>query len=192
MYIIGASILGEIILGIAERNGLDVTGFYDDVIQEREFFGKPVLGGIDALLANPDLGSPGVFIAIGENHNRRMVFEKITARGIPVLNVIDSSAVIEASVELGTGNLIMAGAYLGVRTRIGHGNLIFPGVSLTHHNQVGDFNFFSPNASVGGYTCIENECKIAMNCSVAAFNRIESGTKAIPCTQVVGVPLTAS
>lgn len=190
MYIIGASTLGEIVLGLVIRSGGNVWGFYDDVAQDDIFCDKPILGCIEDVLKNPDVVLKGVFIAIGDNNNRSKLFGRISAMGIPILNVIDPSAVIESTVEMGYGNLIMAGAYLGVRSCIGSGNLIFPGVSLTHHNQVGDFNFFSPNASVGGYTCIEDECKIAMNCSVAPYARIVSRTTAMPCTVVSGVPLT--
>ena len=186
MYIIGASTLGEIALGILLRSDTEVTGFYDDICKEHHFCDKPVFGPIKNLLSSPDALEKGVFIAIGDNQNRREKFEEILSMNIPIMNIIDPRAVIELNVQIGSGNLIMAGAYIGVKTILGNGNLIFSGVSLTHHNKVGNFNFFSPNASVGGYSVINDECKIAMNCSVAPYVNIETQTLSQPCSLIGG------
>jgi sugar O-acyltransferase (sialic acid O-acetyltransferase NeuD family) len=186
MYIVGASTLGEIALGILNRAGAEVSGFYDDICKEQDFCNKPVIGSIKTLASSPDAAKKGVFIAIGDNQNRRKIFENIKSMNIPIMNIIDANAVLELNIQIGSGNLIMAGAYIGVKTRLGDGNLIFPGVSLTHHNKVGNFNFFSPNASVGGYTVINDECKIAMNCSVAPYINIETRTLSQPCSILGG------
>jgi len=189
MYIVGASTLGEITLGILHRAGTEITGFYDDIYKEHHFCNIPVIGPIKSLLSSPDAAKKGVFIAIGDNQNRRKIFEEIISINIPIINIIDPLAIIELNVQIGYGNLIMAGAYIGVKTLLGNGNLIFPGVSLTHHNKVGDFNFFSPNASVGGYSVINDECKIAMNCSVAPYVNVETQTLSQPCSLISGNPL---
>jgi len=186
MYIVGASTLGEIVLGIMNRMGGEVTGFYDDVYEGKYFCEKPVLGPIRDLALNPDVLQKGAVVAIGDNGNRRKISEDIRAMQVPLVNVVDARATLELTSRIGSGNLIMAGAYIGVKTIIGDGNLIFPGVSITHHNTVGNYNFFSPNSSVGGYTEISDECKFSMNCVVAPYIRIESGVSTQPGSYLSG------
>jgi len=189
MFIIGAGALGEIAVNILLRRGDRVAGFFDDVTGEKEFCGIPVLGKI-ADMAGRRMAEESVFVAIGDNKNRRLLSEKALAAGFSLANVIDASATVEASAVLGAGNLLMAGSYIGVSVTLGSGNLVFPGVSLTHHNQVGDFNFFSPNASVGGYTHLGDDCKISMGCVVAPYICVATGTFVPPLQFFEGVPKT--
>ncbi len=183
MYIIGASTLGEIALEVIVRSGAnDILGFYDDISSKNSFCGKPILGKLEALYSNPDAVKQGVFIAIGDNSNRNKIYEKMKEMNIPLVNVIDPTAVVEQNCSIGVGNLIMANSYIGVQTKIGDCNLIFPGVSITHHNVVGDCNFFAPNVSVGGYTQIKNECKFGLNSGVAPYIHLDSETHTQPCS----------
>lgn len=182
MYIVGASTLGEIACAVINRGVERLDGFFDDYYTGVEFCGVPLIGKLDALFKIDSVQQSGIFVAIGDNLNRRLISERITAAGIPLVNIIDSTAVLEEDVILGAGNLIMSHAYLGVRTIMGDGNIVFPGVSITHHNKVGCYNFFSPNASVGGYTEIANECKVGMNCCVLPYSKISSHAHSIPCT----------
>lgn len=182
MFIFGASTLGEIACAVINRGSGQLYGFFDDYYTDAEFCGLPVIGTLDTIFQMAEVRKFGISVAVGDNSNRRKVSERITAAGIPLLNVIDPSAVLEKDVILGSGNLIMAHAYLGVKTVMGDGNIIFPGVSITHHNKVGCYNFFSPNASVGGFTEIANECKIGMNCCVLPYGKISSHAQSLPCT----------
>lgn len=182
MYIVGASTLGEISCAVIRRGGGQLDGFFDDYYTGVEFCGVPVIGKLDTLFNMDAVRQAGIFVAIGDNSNRRLISERITAAGIPLVSIIDPTAVLEDGVILGTGNLIMSHAYLGVGTIMESGNVVFPGVSITHHNKVGCYNFFSPNASVGGYTEIGDECKIGMNCCVLPYNNIASHAHSFPCT----------
>jgi len=182
MYIVGASTLGEIACSIIKRGGVQLDGFFDDYYSDVEFCGIPVMGEIDTIFNIDSVKQAGIFVAIGDNSNRRIISERIAAAGIPLVNIIDPTAVLEDDVILGAGNLIMAHAYIGIGTIMENGNIVFPGVSITHHNKIGCYNFFSPNASVGGYTEIANECKFGMNCCVLPYNKISSHAHSLPCT----------
>ncbi len=190
MFILGASTLGEIVIEVAIRSKYKIEGFYDEINTSKFCGGLPILGKLNDLIENPIAYVSGVFIAIGDNKNRRVISEQLLERGVPLCNIIDSSATIESSASLGSGNLVMSGAYIGVRTTIGTGNLIFPGVSITHHNSVGSFCFFSPNSSVGGFTHIEDECKIAMNSVVPPYVRIIFGSESQPGSIITGTHLS--
>ncbi|MGY3861418.1 PglD-related sugar-binding protein [Aeromonas lacus] len=183
MYIVGASTLGEIACSVIKRGAERLDGFFDDYYSDNvEFCGAPVIGKLDKIFKMDAVKQAGVFVAIGDNLNRRLISERLTAAGIPLVNIIDPTAVLEEDVILGAGNMIMSHVYIGVKTIMGNGNIVFPGVSITHHNKIGCYNFFSPNTSIGGYTEIANECKVGMNCCVLPYNKIASHAHSLPCT----------
>ncbi|WP_434667169.1 hypothetical protein [Aeromonas sp. NJAU223] len=182
MYIVGASTLGEIACSVLKRGGGRLDGFFDDYYTDVEFCGAPVVGKLEKIFKMDAVQQAGVFVAIGDNSNRRLISERIIAAGIPLMNILDPTAVLEDGMILGSGNIIMSHTYLGVKTIMGDGNVVFPGVSITHHNKVGCYNFFSPNASVGGYTEIADECKIGMNCCILPYNKISSHAHSLPCS----------
>lgn len=185
MYIYGTSTLSEIILDVAKSIEIKIDGFFDDFTNNTSFYGIPIIGGMECLIRLKD-NTPNIelFVAVGDNENREMLFKKIESYNISLPNIIHPGACIESTAELGFGNLVMHGAYVGIKVTIGNGNLIFPCVCLTHHNIVGDYNFFSPNVSIGGYTKIKSRCKFGMNSVVKPHIEISNNYHCNPLTIV--------
>jgi UDP-perosamine 4-acetyltransferase len=190
MFILGAGTLGEIALETAMRAGLNVIGFFDDVTNELEVDGIPVLGRIDDFRNDQVAILEGAFVAIGDNQKRQTCAEGLHKIGVSFPNIIDPRATLSPSSSLGQGNLILPGAYIGTKCSLGSFNLIFPGVSITHHNHVGSFCFFSPNASVGGFTKIGDGCKVGMNCVVMPYCEFKSGLVFEPAAVIKGASNT--
>lgn len=186
MYILGAGALGEIALETARRAGLQVDGFYDDINKASDCDGVPLLGKFEDFIKNAASLNKSVFVAIGNNQNRRICIEGLRQIGTQFCNIIDPSAVISPSATLGQGNLILPNVYIGTKCKLGSSNLIFAGVSISHHNQVGSYCFFSPNASVGGFTTLGDECKVGMNSVVLPYLDLGSSYESEPLTLIRG------
>lgn len=181
LYILGASTLGEIAKSIALKAGWDVLGFFDDINLDHEFCGSKIFGGIQSCCAQEQYLPHKIFVAIGDNQNRKIIADRLMDSGHQLVNIVDPMAHIEPSALIqGFNNLVMPGAYIGVGCVLGGGNLIFPGVSLTHHNKIGDFNFFGPNCSIGGHSTIGDGCKFGMNSVVYPYLEIPSSTSILP------------
>ena len=187
MMIFGAGILGEIVLEAARRASVEVEGFLDDTREESDFAGLPVFSRLGDFQKDGTSWSRGVFVAVGENRNRKKCVQTLVKFGVRNFpNIIDPEATVFSSATVGEGNLILPGAVIGPQSVLGSWNIFFPGVCLTHHNAVKDFCFFGPNASVGGYSTINDFCKLGMNSVVPPFLDIPSGTVGGPLSIIDG------
>jgi len=185
IYVIGTSVLAEIIWYICQNIPLEIKGFFDDFSKVKSFQGVKIFGGMDYLSRNKSrFSDANFFIAIGDNLNRKKVYQRLKKDNFALANIIDPGAKIEKSAKIGEGNLIFNNAYLGVKTVLGDCNLIFPGVILNHHNKVGSFNHLSPNVSIGGLTTIGSAAHIGMNSVIAPFVTIEDNFSCPPLTEV--------
>ena len=165
--------------------GIPVEGFFDDFRAKGSFSGTQILGDLDMLLRDAGIyRSTGVFVAVGENGRREEIFTRLESAGFFMPGIVHPAACVERSAEVGSGNLVLGGAYVGAKVVLGKGNLIFPGVCFSHHNQVGNFNFFSPNAAVGGYTRIGDRCHVGMGSVIKPYIEIESGFVCEPLSLV--------
>lgn len=183
IFIVGAGTLGEIAAETARAAGLEIGGFFDDTAGIREAGGIPVVGTVDDLLDAAE-ERRAIFIAVGDNGRRRRCVERLRRTNVNFPNIVHPRAVVEASVQLGAGNLVLANTYLGTGSLVGSFSLFFPGSSITHHNTVGDYCFFAPNVSVGGYTQIGHECKFGMGSVVDPYLSIAGAREYSALTHV--------
>lgn len=115
-------------------------------------WGLPLLGDDDALDA---LDRRGIALAngvgsIGSTALRADVFRRARELGFAFTQVIHPSAVIAASVELGDGAQIMAGAVVQPGTEIGDNVLINTRASVDHDCRIGAHVHIAPGAVLSG------------------------------------------
>lgn len=90
--IIGAGELGKQILHLANKNGYNVTGFFDDYCKEYQINGKTVLGGINNI-CNKVGEYDSVVVAIGYKHMnvRNRLYTELKLHGIKFATIIDKT-----------------------------------------------------------------------------------------------------
>lgn len=125
-----------------------VVGCLDDApeLQGHQLFGVPVLGPLAQLeprLRNGEFDQ-AIIGATADVGLRRRLFQQCKALGIPMANAIDPSAVIDAGVVLGEGNIIGAQVHIGMATRLGDNNFIAAKGNIDHHNQWGSHILTGP------------------------------------------------
>jgi sugar O-acyltransferase (sialic acid O-acetyltransferase NeuD family) len=84
--------------------------------------------------------------------HRHAVMAEVRARGLSTFPaLLDPSAVISSSVEVGDAVLVNAGVVVGANSRLGFGTSVNRSASLGHDNVVDDFATIGPCASTAGH-----------------------------------------
>ena len=131
----------------------NVIGFIDDDPAKKgeEIKGIKVIGSVKELGYFKDkLGVKGAIVAIGNNHMRRALSEKITEVGLELINAIHPTVIKDPDVEIGKGCYIGQGVILVTGTRIGNCVNIHTGATIDHDNIIEDGANLGPGVHLAG------------------------------------------
>lgn len=162
---------------IHESHSYNIIGILDDGLPVGStVYGYKVLGGIEEML--PVLYKKGLRLAVNSIGSiaasasdprftlRKRIAEKIKSYGYIIPNIIHPKATVEASVKMGEGNVIMAGAYVGSDAVLGDNCLINNHAIISHDCVLGDCVRVSPNATLAGAVVIGDNSLVGMNTTV--------------------------
>lgn len=149
LLIIGASGHGKVIADIAiKMKRWDTIEFLDDNESIKDCLGCKVIGRTaDALKYRNEAD---IFVAVGNNHTRQKIQEKLEAEGFNIPVLIHPSAIIGTDVQIEKGTVLMAGVVINSSSKIGRGCIINTGVTIDHDNNIEDFVHISPGANLAG------------------------------------------
>ncbi|MDX2303126.1 MAG: NeuD/PglB/VioB family sugar acetyltransferase [Microscillaceae bacterium] len=183
LAIIGAGHLGQLIAHhTIENQELVMAGFYDDFQTKGRFVGSAkILGDISEI--EKDF-SEGVFdkiiIGIGYKHPelRKELYETFQDK-IPFANIIHNKAIVDSSVEMGEGNVILAGSILDMHVRIENNVFINPGCVIAHDSIIASHTFLAPAVNIAGFASIGASCFLGINTTIidhiAVCNWVRTG-----------------
>jgi sugar O-acyltransferase (sialic acid O-acetyltransferase NeuD family) len=137
-----------------------IVGLLDDNI---DFGSKvlevPVVGNLNAVDSLLELSINNFIIAFGVLEKRKKRFElflKLKDKGCLFPNIIHPKAIVEKSVKMGSGNIILAGANVGSSVILG------------------DLNYINNNSLISHDCCFMNNIHIAPSAVLASSIKIES------------------
>lgn len=148
---------GKVIADVARSTGMEVAGFIDAdaakvntvvepggarvTLSEQEFLNGLAKGKL------PD-GIAGILLAVGSNGDRA----RCRAHLPPGLlaSAVHASAIVEKSVAVGHGSIVMAGAIINSSTVIGAGVIVNTGAIVEHDCVIGDDSHIAPGSIVAG------------------------------------------
>lgn len=169
--VIGSSGHAKVVIDIIEREGkYRISGLIDSFRPAGETsFGYRIVGKEDSLRAL--VSSDGVFgciVAIGDNWQRHLMVERISAL-VPQLEFVSSihpSAQIARGVAIGRGTVIMAGTVVNSDCRIGEFCIVNTRASIDHDSVMGEFSSLGPNATTGGDVRVGAFSAVALGASL--------------------------
>lgn len=145
-----AQVVADILLRMWDA-GLPIApiGYLDDnpALVGKALLGLPVLGTLAGL---GRVAHDAVIVAIGANHARRSVFERLELRGDRFAIARHPSAIVAPDVLIGPGTVICAGVIINPGTVIGANVILNTASSADHHNRVGDHAHIAPGVHMGG------------------------------------------
>ena len=156
--IFGASGHAKVVIDIVEREGrYRVVALFDDntALRGQDFFGYPVLGGREALLAHYQQGKmTAAIVAIGNNQIRIRIAEWLSQHGVPRVSSVHPSAQIARGVQIGHGSVLMAGTVVNADTVIGNEVIINTGATVDHDNVIADAVHIAPGSHLCGHVSV--------------------------------------
>lgn len=138
------------------------------------------------------------FVSIGDVGFRKMWYERLKEYGLPVVNIIDSTAIISPTVKMGEGNFIGKLAIINADSKIGNNNVINTKALIEHECVVGNHTHLSTNSTINGNVIVHDS--VFLGSTAVCNGQLEIGEHAIigsgtviinkvePYTTVVGVP----
>lgn len=163
--IIGAGGHGKVVAEVAERAGWSDVVFLDNHFASGEGTDSHwSLVGIpeDASLHNCD----GYFVAIGNSQTRQHWCEWLLANGLPLVSLVDPSAVVSGYATIERGVLIVAGAVVNVDSHISQGVIVNTRASVDHDCHIGAYSHICPAAALAGTVKVGDHCWIGIGSQV--------------------------
>lgn len=164
VYVIGAGGHAKVVIRAVTESGYKLAGIFDDALSMRgnKILGIPVLGTTNDIHKHDHY--PAV-IAIGDNRIRQAIANRLKCEW---LSVVHPSAVVDSTVKLGPGTVVMAGAIIQVDAVIQDHVIINTGSSVDHDCEIRSFAHVAPGAHLAG------------NCRIGAGTLIGVGASVIP------------
>ncbi|HZP83017.1 MAG TPA: biotin/lipoyl-containing protein [Chthonomonadaceae bacterium] len=108
-----------------------------------------------------------VIIAFNSNlEERARLFEELSGRGVPFTNVIDATADVRATAQIGTGNAILACCHIGPYAVVGDNNFLSTFTCIEHHCRLGSHCAFGPSVAFSGRVTVGNGVRFGMSIAV--------------------------
>lgn len=148
IIIIGASGHGKVVGDIAKLNGYKEILFLDD-----DSF-KKTNGKYKVVGTTKDRGAYAeeydFIVGIGNNSIRKRVTDKLLKSGISLITLIHPTAVIDETVSIGKGTVVMANAVINADSIIGNSCIINTAATIDHDCVIKDYVHISPGAHIAG------------------------------------------
>ena len=194
IFIFGASGHAKVVIDIIEQQGLCTIVFLvddDPLLRGTEFFGYPVLGGKEDLLALED-APRSALVAIGSNLARTQVSAWLSEHGFERIAAVHPSARIGRGVRLGAGTVVMAGACINADSLIGADVIINTRASVDHDCVIGDGVHLAPGSTLCGSVSVGERSFVCAGATVVpnlkiGQNVIVGAGATVLCDQPDGV-----
>jgi len=143
ILIYGSGGHSKVVLSAINTNDYIIEGFFDPLKREKEIFTWPNFGEYDKNI----IPEASVVIAIGDNKARIKISKTISHNFI---SVIHNSSIIDNSVSIGEGSMILHGAIIQRDSVIGKHVIINTKASVDHDSIISDYVHIAPNATILG------------------------------------------
>jgi sugar O-acyltransferase (sialic acid O-acetyltransferase NeuD family) len=152
----------------------EFAGFVDDDPSRvgAAFFGYTILGTRSDLRRLYEGGIDWAVPAVGDNEVRVCLLHALQEAGFNIAVIVHRSAVLAASVQLGLGTFVAAGATINPACKIGQGCIINTGATVDHDCQIDDGVHIAPGVNLCGYVHVGELTLVGVGASVLPGVRI--------------------
>ncbi len=173
LIIIGAGGHGRVCAEIAARCGYVVAGFCDPAFAPDESVnGIPVFDESDEELLSDWSDDDDLFVALGDNVRRVELGQLAQRLGIELAILIDPSAVVSATAEIGAGSVVMANAVINANTHIGAHCILNTACTIDHDGALGDGVQIGPGVNAAGDVAIGDKALVGVGASLIPGVRV--------------------
>jgi len=173
VLVIGAGSHAKVVISALQERGHSVVAALDDDATKwgTSVLDVPVAGPLEALDRHR---FDECVIAIGDNSRRRELSARLPVAWAPA--VVHPAAYVHASVTLGRGTVVMAGATVQPGCVISDHVIINTGANIDHDCTIGNFVHAAPGVSLAGNVHVGEGAFLGLSCSVLPGVRIGAWT----------------
>lgn len=168
LIVIGAGGYAKSVLDSIDYYNYRVKGFLDEFSTAEEHLGYPILW--HSLDEVENANKYFYFIAIGNNKRRKVWYDRLVARKLRLINVVDRSAIISLEATIGNGCFFGKYAVVNSKATIGNSCIINTKALVEHGCTVHDHVNLSTNSVING-DVIVGEGSFIGSCSVTVGQR---------------------
>jgi acetyltransferase EpsM len=176
ILIIGAGGQGQVVadaLLFAVEAGELVTpvGFLDDnpALAGAQILGLPVFGPLTLVERTPH---DALILGIGNNRQRRRLYEEFKQAGAQFATVRHPSAIVGHDVVVGQGVYVGAYVVIAAGSTVGNNAIVHGGSIIGHHNQIGDHVHIAPGVHTAGSVTIGEGAMVGIGANILPQRRI--------------------
>jgi sugar O-acyltransferase (sialic acid O-acetyltransferase NeuD family) len=172
VYVIGAGGHAKVVIRALQDLGHKVTMVFDDDprLHGGSLLGIPIVGPVERILEQPC--RPTV-IAIGNNVMRRRIAIRYN---VPWLTVVHPLAMVDPSVRLGCGTVVLARAVIQIESYVGDHVIINHAATVDHDCVVEDYVHLAPGVHLAGNVTVEEAALLGIGSAAIPGMRIGAET----------------
>jgi len=146
----------------------DVVGFLDDdpSKSQEKIDGIPVIGPFGWLKEQHN-DNLSYILAVSKCGTKSRVVEELRDLSLRFVNAIHPTAVIGSNVQMGSGNIIAAGALIAYNTIFKNHITINLNTTVGHDCLISEYVTVAPGANIGGRVRLGKGCDIGPNCTIS-------------------------
>lgn len=162
LIIIGAGGFAKSIIGSINQIEIDLVGFID-TFKQGYHQGYPIIANDINEIENPE--NYIYFIGVGDPSTRCKFMNLLLEKKLILANIIDPTAVLSPSVELGSGIYVGKMCIINSDSKIQDGVVINTRSLIEHSNSIGFCSNISTNVVLNGDVSV-GECTFIGSCTV--------------------------
>jgi len=178
VLIVGAGSHAQVVADILLRmrdcgEAVEPVGYVDDnpTLAGQKRLGLPVLGTTGDI---DKLAHDAVVVAVGDNANRRRLFDRLRQSGERFFTARHPQSVVAPDVVLGEGTMVIAGVVVNTGSTVGANVILNTSCSVDHHNRIGDHVHIAPGVRLGGEVVVAEGALVGIGVTVTARWRVGS------------------
>lgn len=149
IVIIGASGHGKVVANIAKLNDYKEIIFLDDDINKKEC-GLYKVNGTSEKIESFIKQGYDFAVAIGDNKTRMKIYENLADKKVKLPTLLHPTAVIDETVNIGNGSVVMANVVINSSANIGNACIINTSSSIDHDCNIRNYVHVSPGVHIAG------------------------------------------
>ena len=172
VYVIGAGGHAKVVIRLLQELGESVLGVFEDIQHCRgdQLLGCPIYWPIERIAEHPRRPT---IIAIGDNAVRRCMADRYD---LPWMTAVHPRALVDPSVKLGVGTVVMAGAIVQVDSSVGNHVIVNHAATVDHDCTIGNYVHLAPGVHLAGRVIVEDGALMGIGAVAIPRMRIPAWT----------------
>jgi len=161
--IIGYSGHAFVLVDILLANGYHILGYCDKEKKTKNPYKLNYLGNENETAVLKTITKCDVFLGIGNNEIRALIFEYLTKQQVNFPPLIYNASFVSLQTQIGMATIVMPGVVINSQCKIGNAVICNSSSIIEHECTIGDYSHIAPGAVLAGNVMVGKKTFIGAN-----------------------------